>query len=54
MSKHDKICQKSSHKKFNLENSLFSTLTLKKILKNLFKLHLEIIEHFVEFIVSCT
>jgi hypothetical protein len=36
------------------KNSLFPTLTLKEDIKNLFKLHFEIIEHFIEFIVSCT
>jgi hypothetical protein len=40
--------------KFNFKNNIFSTLTLKKDIKNLFKLHFEIMEHFIEFIVSST
>jgi hypothetical protein len=43
---------KKSFKKINLKKN--STLTLKKDIKTLFKLHFEIIEHFIEFIVSCT
>ncbi len=48
-----KYAQKVVLQKIYLKNNLFSTLTLKKDIKNLFKLHFEIIEHFIEFIVSC-
>ncbi len=42
-------------KKFNFKNNIFSTLTnVLKDINNLFKLHFEIIKHFIEFIVSCT
>lgn len=40
--------------KKELKNIFFPTLTLKIYIKNLFKLHFKIIEHFIEFIVSCT
>jgi hypothetical protein len=48
-----KYAKKVVLQKIYLKNNLFSTLTLKKDIKNLFKLHFEIIEHFIEFIVSC-
>jgi hypothetical protein len=47
-----KYAKKIILRKFNLKNNLFSTFTFKKILKNLFKLHIDIIEHFIELIVN--
>jgi hypothetical protein len=34
-SKHEKVCQKHSLKKFNFKNNIFSMLTLKYILKTI-------------------
>jgi len=47
-----KYAKKVVLRKFNLKNNLFPTLILKNI-KNLFKLNFEILEHFIEFIISC-
>jgi hypothetical protein len=49
-----KYAKKNSPTKILFQKNIFSTLTLKIYIKNLFKLHFEIMEHFIEFNVSCT
>jgi hypothetical protein len=48
-----KYAKKVVPKNLISKKSLFD-INLKKDIKNLFKLHFEIVEHFIEFIVSCT
>ncbi len=47
-----KYAKKIVLRKFNFKNNYFATLIFRKVFKNLFKLHYEIIKHFIEFIVS--
>jgi hypothetical protein len=53
-SKHAKVCIKSSPKKILFQKQSLLNIRIQKDIKNLFKLHFEIIEYFIEFIVSCT
>jgi hypothetical protein len=53
-SKHDKVLQKNRPKKFRFQKQSLFNINVGKNIKNLFKLHFEIIEHFIEFIISYT
>jgi hypothetical protein len=44
--------QKNSPKNFNFKKNVLFNINILKVIKSHFKLHFEIIEHFIEFIVS--
>jgi hypothetical protein len=48
-----KYAKKVVLKTFNFINTFFN-ININKNMKNLFKFHFEIMEHFIEFILSCT
>jgi len=52
--KHDKVCLKSSPRKFLISKKSLFNIHIQKDITNLFKLHFEIIDHFTKFIVSWT
>jgi hypothetical protein len=53
-SKHDKVYQKINPLKFLFQKQFYFNIHIQKDIKNLFKLHFEIIKLFIEFLVSWT
>jgi len=49
-----KYAKKVVLKNFNFKKKSRSNIHIQKDIKNLFKLHFEIVEHFIKFIVSWT